>query len=107
MGYCANWDGSITFKTMPDKERMKALHEELCQTYVNGPTVYYSGYARYHAEDIDAVLESVAPSTESGEIYFTGDDGAHWRFVFKDDKWIEEEGYVIYESELPEGYEKD
>ena len=103
MGYYASWEGFIRFKTKPEKEQLEALHDALCCDDFNQSalTASYSGYSKYYGEDIGEILDSVAPSTEEGELTFTGDDGAHWRFIFKNKEWQEENGFVYYESDLP------
>ena len=60
----------------------------------------FSDYDKYHEEDVEDGLEKlleIAP-IKDGECNFTGEDDAHWRFVFRNGKWIEQSGRVVYED---------
>lgn len=43
-------------------------------------------------------LVRLEPYTRDGEIEAHGEDGCHWRFIFKDKKFIEQNGRVVYDD---------
>ena len=59
---------------------------------------------KFYPEDIEAVLKELSPYTCSGEIEMTGEADCHWRYRYSEkyQKWVEENGYIVYEE-----YEKD
>lgn len=52
----------------------------------------------YHEDDVIGVLNDISNKYEisSGELEFTGEDNIHWRFIYDDGVWIEEDGDVVY-----------
>jgi hypothetical protein len=104
MGYYANWGGGIQFKEKPSEEVLNLLDDVLCCDYFDEARLEadYSGYTKYHEEDVYKALEAAEKYTESGSIDFDGEDGCHWRFVFRDNEWTDEPGSVYYDSEIPE-----
>lgn len=58
-----------------------------------------TGYDTYCEEEIQDFLDEIAPCTESGEIFFTGEDDSKWKFKFTGNKWEEFNSKCIYEDE--------
>ncbi len=58
-----------------------------------------SGYDNYHEEEIKDFLDEIAPYTESGEIFFTGEDDTRWKFKFTGNRWEEFNSKCVYEGE--------
>ena len=58
-----------------------------------------SGYDNYHEEEIQDFLNEIAPYTESGEIFFTGEDDTRWKFKFTGSNWEEFNSKCVYEGE--------
>ena len=100
MGYCASWDGTIKFKqdiTNEIIEECEYVFNELHYEPAEKTLTLY-GNGKYHSDEVIYFLDAIKNITESGEVKFCGDDGAHWRFIFRENKWIEESGDVYYDS---------
>lgn len=101
MGYYATWDGNVkmdsvpTDKTMDDIQAVFACCEyDLINNFL---TIYGNG--KYRDEDVISILEQIKPSVINGEICFTGEDDSHWRFVYRNGNWEEEQGEISYNSD--------
>ena len=107
MGYRADGSGYIDINTNEDNyndisKDVKAMCEK------GGFSVFISALLplfvdlecgdNYHEEEIYATLNEVSRKYDviSGEVRFTGEDNIHWRFVYEDGVWIEENGDVVY-----------
>lgn len=103
MGYYASYDGYIRFKNNPDKETMDCLYNTLdCYSCKNDSLeVTFSGDEKYYENEIYEVLDKIKPFVEEGKLEYHGEDEYYWRFIFKDNDWVEENGEVYYESQLP------
>ena len=103
MGYHANYDGYIKFNTRPVPGILDLMNETFAnfryEDDLNECT--FGGFERYRSEDIKKALDSTSRYAKSGKVEYDGDDYTHWRFLFDNGEWIEEEGSVYYESELP------
>ena len=115
MSYYAKYNGEIHFKK-GSAEDIRNMIEEEPVLYILGiydakePRelgtikdenfyIIYGGDEKYHEDDIKEMLRSFAPYVEIGEIEFVGEDDSLWRFIFKDGKWYEENGLVIYDED--------
>lgn len=93
-------------------DRWSPVHYERVQYDVwpddgAGKTVSFYDYEKYDGYVIDEFLNTIAPMVSDGCLYFTGEDGAAWRFRFHDGAFHEEDGETIYENEgyvAPEKY---
>ena len=45
---------------------------------------------KYYDDKYNEVLAKLTPFVKFGELEFVGEDGSMWRFVFRDDKFVEE-----------------
>lgn len=111
MNYCANATGGITFKNVTEEQIDKMIDEkikEIGSWSISAETrtdkdskvnldLWYDG--NYHEEDVIALLDFLAPFSESGEFNFIGEDSSMWRFYFDGEKFIEEGGNVVFEME--------
>ena len=111
MSYYATGHGDITFKKLLNENEKKLIRKELESVIVD--TVEFDdviGNESYttipiftnskYDDDVTAyALDKIAEIAEiqDGIIEFTGEDWATWRFVFKDDKWIDQIGITDYE----------
>ena len=101
MGYYADYDGYIKFKNVPSDEDLDKLRYAFGECYRSEETMFaVYGHEKYYEETIIDYLDRINELTEYGEIEYYGEDNCHWRFVFTDGEWIEEQGFVYYESEL-------
>lgn len=102
MGYTAEWGGHVVFNKAPSEEILSKIKYVFNDIYRSEEKIIsVGGYDKYHEEDVYELLDGIAKDTESGEIEYSGEDNSYWRFIFKDGKWIEESGWIYYESELP------
>ena len=46
--------------------------------------------------DDEILFRAIAPFVEHGEIEMLGEDGSHWRWLFKNKKFYEQAGRVVY-----------
>ena len=98
MGYSAYYDGGINFKSYPPQEIVNEGKELFENFDIDGCFISFGGDGKYYEDSVYEYLEKLNPYTLSGEIEFRGEDNSLWRFVFKDDEWVEESGSVIYED---------
>ena len=101
MGYYASGYGSFTLKT--DADRSKALEAivGLWDVALSGDEIEYRYDGKYYSDEVLDVLYKIAPFIiEGSEMYFSGEDDCHWRFVFENGEWVEENGEVIYGDEF-------
>lgn len=113
MGYCASGSGSITFTEELPKDTITAI-EKYCDpdfdidTYTNNNKTIMdiTAYGKYHAEDIDEILKRITRTEKiaSGEIEFTGEDDAHWRFIWDGNEWFEQDGRIVYDDPCAFGH---
>ena len=57
------------------------------------------GNERYSTSATEKLLElltEIAPIQEGSEIDFCGEDQTYWRFIFKDGRWKEQCGEIVY-----------
>lgn len=58
-------------------------------------------YGSYHNDGIIEELEFFAPYLSEGNFEFIGEDGAHWRFDFRNGEWHDESGEVFFRTDEP------
>ena len=104
MSYWANYSGTIKCKDSILPEIIDLFSEYFENAYYDNKDNEFDidGYTRYYGEDVSKALEIINPYCISGDINFHGDDGEHWRFIYKDGEWRKEEGLIFYESDLPQ-----
>ena len=113
MGYYATCSGEIAIAQNLTEKQIDEICDEArkysweCQMFDrrrNERTevdLYY--HDKYHDCDILDFLTYVAenyPITD-GCIECIGEDDARWRFIWKDGEWVEEDGEIVYEGDLP------
>lgn len=108
MGYCADGSGYIDIVANEDNWVEIAVDVKLMLDDAGFGVVPqlsplsidfdYSG--NYHEDDVIGVLNDISNKYEisSGELEFTGEDHASWRFIYRDGVWHEENGEVVYKS---------
>lgn len=109
MGYYASGAGSVLYKSILDEHDKKIIDEvfdedtefydhEIDDSFKGRTLVYFRADDKYHDEETLKTLRAlteIAP-VENGALEYFGEDGQLWRFVWKDDKWVEEDGHVEY-----------
>ena len=113
MGYCASGHGCITMKYRLPIEVIDEIENVLREQFevdtfksnasdADAKVSFdvWTDYDKYYEDAVWEVLETVAKLTviESGEIEYYGDDDCHWRFIYKDSKWEEQDGHIVYEE---------
>ena len=53
-------------------------------------------YSTSATEKLLDLLTGIAPIQEGSEIDFCGEDQTYWRFIFKDGRWKEQCGEIVY-----------
>lgn len=110
MGYNASFTGSIETKRISEQEKCSFLsivnaagftaHKKWGEADIF--EIDIDGYEIYNEDVFYDFLEKVMPYTKEGEIDFVGEDYKLWRFAFRDGKWYEDTGRIVYEnSPLP------
>lgn len=100
MGYYATAKGYVKLKQRDDGTKVL---EELRSCYeINDydfTYIVFDFYSNYHDQEVKAVLNAVLPYISEGEVEYTGEDDAHWRFILKNGKWVEQNGHIVYDDE--------
>ena len=99
MGYYADYAGYVKFKETPDDNVLNILKYNIECWKENDLEYSIGGNDKYYEDAICEMLEAVTPFCEKGEIEYRGEDGSLWRFIFKNNEWIEEAGFVKYTEE--------
>ena len=96
MGYYATGGGSLKI-TQPIPDPLKGeLKEIFTVTEARDELDLYFD-DKYHS-DIDSFFQDIAPYV-TGSIEFMGEDDAHWRIVFEDGTWREDNARIVYDSD--------
>lgn len=99
MGYCASWSGYIKFKQDIANEIIEECEYVFVELHYepSDRTLGFYGNGKYYSDEVYNFLNNIKEITESGEIRYYGEDETYWRFIFKDNKWVEESGTIVYE----------
>ena len=57
-----------------------------------------AGYGLYIENSVYDFLNKISKFTESGEIYYSGEDESYWRFMFRNGSWHEDSGNITYQD---------
>ena len=113
MGYYANCAGTVEFKrdlSIEERTAMEELLDSICFDFdfdsakhnKSWDTLNVYAYEKYHEEELAEALEQISRIVpiEKGCVECTGDDDAHWRFLYKqeDERWHKQNGYIVYED---------
>ena len=112
MGYCASGDGVAVFKKEANiielsdileskKSEMYALQTDKIEyDIVDDQMSMWHSDERYDEDDVLEFLEVLTPYISEGQMEFTGEDGAKWRFRFNpnSEEWEEQSGNTVYAS---------
>ena len=66
-----------------------------------------SASEKYHGELVTETLERLAPITLEGEIRFTGEDDCQWCFHYEKGKFLEYDGFTVFDCDHPYCLKKD
>lgn len=103
MSYYARWSGNLKLKQKPSQDELSQIFSLITVDYYDESSlcIETNDMKKYDEAETEAMLEKLVPFVASGELDYTGEDEARWRYVFKDGCWEEEQGVITYESELP------
>lgn len=105
MGYYANGSGTIAFmRELSDADwsavenAVKDVIEYDVDRKNGWLSLWYDG--KYYEEEVIAVLKKIAEAApiRDANIEFSGEGDCHWRFIYEDGKWWEENGHVVYDG---------
>lgn len=95
MSMYAYGSGQMTAKCDIPADVLKAFKTAFPETYVEDVVrAYFDG--DYDEQDTHNALLAIAPYIVSGDFQFNGDYNNYWRFIFRDGKWIEQQGEIVY-----------
>ena len=108
MSYYANGELKIVFLTA-DTTILGKVEEAFlyvnqrydmdCEVSGDRTVIEAYGNERYSTSATEKLLElltEIAPIQEGSEIDFCGEDQTYWRFIFKDGRWKEQCGEIVY-----------
>ncbi len=109
MGYCATYYGGMTTRPLNEKEKLAVdLRLRFWQdentfedfdfdfTEHDACVVTLSGNSRYYEDEVKDFLAELEPYLNSGEINYSGEDNAFWRFEFRNGEWYYDLGHIEY-----------
>lgn len=111
MGYYATGSGYILFTSALPDEDYKTVRDILSETFVYDgfqarretstskpqTIIYLEVDGKYYQDGVKDTLGKMIPfGIKDGEICYVGEDQSMWRFIFRDTKWVEENGYIEY-----------
>lgn len=111
MGYCANMSGDICIARPFTKEETEEVNRIFCDYFEvdvyehhgHSTVDLYYGLEKYHEEDewevLTAFTERFGNEILSGELRYVGEDDAHWRLIWKDGRWQEQDGEIVYRDD--------
>ena len=104
MSYYANADGAINLKRELTDSEIDDVREILdyYDSFIKGEQItlyrsqknYNEDYAKNNLITLVDYLNERENSIDSASIEWNGEDGAIWRFVFEDNEWAEQNGYI-------------
>ena len=109
MGYYASGDGTLRFRREISKDELERVTEALFDAFNE---VIISDDGQYTCLELihynekyygDGVMDALRIASEcekfvDGEAEFSGEDDCHWRFIYRDGEWQEENGRITYED---------
>lgn len=98
MGYYADYNGSINFKSKPTKEVIDQLDYCFVNFEYDDDGCDFGGNDKYYSDTIQETLEKVKPYVGNGEIEYAGEDNTFWRFIFVNGEWAQQNGRIVYDS---------
>ena len=112
MGYCANGSGDINFSRVlsdNEKEILESIVEDVFEYDIyedqktHHTTIDIWNSDNYYEDDVIEAFEKIGKQfpndiTEA-DINYNGEDGALWRFAWNGKEIIEQNGWVVFESE--------
>lgn len=113
MGYYASGSGNIVYQRALTNEEYDQIETALRDAFedvdgVENETIIKRGFGKswfdfwnsdkYYEDEVLEALETAAKVApiEEGCIEYRGEDGALWRFIYKNGNWIEQGGEVVY-----------
>lgn len=103
MGYYVSGGGTVDFRpdiTEDDFKRIEEILEgsSIENSYSHSGVDLYQ-YEKYYEDEWLNLLDNLSPFVIDGEINFAGANEYYWRFVFRDGKFVDESGAIVYEEE--------
>lgn len=104
MSHLATGNGYIRFNKELSKTEWDTVYAHLDGPFSDSMSetddklwLHHSSDWNYHDEEVEKALFSLIPfGIKEGAIEFIGEDESLWRYIFRDGKWVEENGHVEY-----------
>lgn len=107
MGYSASGSGELILKenakiSPEQRSKLEEAFSEVDETEEGGKYILSlcHEYTRYSEDIVLEALDAVKGNIVNGEVQFSGDDDAYWRFIFREGRWVEQDGKVVYGKEI-------
>lgn len=107
MGYWAKGSGDATLKENVDRDKLREILDEVIDKYCSDmeydfddKRIYFNeNDTHWHEEDTMKFLDALTPYITEGRAEYEGEDNCHWRYILKDDKWVDQSGMIYYTIE--------
>lgn len=85
------WDNYWEIKVIQEDENTGAK-----SYYI---TLSSGGLSRYNEDEVHNFFKAFTPFTKEGVVEYTGEDDSHWRFEFRNGRWYEDVGRIVYDED--------
>lgn len=109
MGYYADGNGSIDFARILNSAERDRLNTVMSDTWfeydmgsgLNRDYVDFWTGEKYHGDLVMNALNELAKIAPilDGYLKYIGEDGANWKFEFRNGEWVERNGLIVYDGD--------
>ena len=112
MGYCADGNGSIDFVRIlnsAERDRLNTVMSDAWFEYdLSANRIRNRDYmdfwtygSKYNDDRVMETLNEIAKIAPimDGYLKYVGEDGANWKFEFRNGEWIERNGLIVYDGD--------
>lgn len=107
MDYWAKGSGDATLKENVDRHKLGEILDEVIDEYCSDmeynfddERIYFNeNDTHWHEEYTMKFLDALTPYITEGCAEYKGEDNCRWRYILKDDKWVEQSGMIYYTIE--------
>lgn len=103
MGYYASGGCAIDLRDDLTDEEFEKIDSILSETNIDNAysrvDIDLYQYGKYYEDEWENLLAKLSPYAKDGYGEFYGEDNCQWRFVFRDGKFVEECGVIVYDDD--------